>query len=116
MYGLEPHEGQQKEIQSSAPREEQPHVPMYPGSCQLESCLAEKALDVLVNTSLTRSQHHALAAKHENGILGCIRQRVASRSETRSFLEISHLSLQHMIWSTSENRYFFLMKHKTSRH
>jgi len=46
---------------------------------QLESSLAEKDLGVLVDTRLNMSQKHVLAAKKANGILGYIRQSMASR-------------------------------------
>ena len=50
------------------------------GANQLESSSAEMDLGVLVHTKLIMSQKYALAAKAAKGILGCIRQRVASRS------------------------------------
>ena len=50
----------------------------------LESSSVERDLEVLVNNRLTMSQQCALAAKKANGILGCIKQCVASRS--RGFL------------------------------
>jgi len=46
----------------------------------LQSCSVEKDLDVLVDDRLTMSQQCALAAKKDNGILGCIKRSVASRS------------------------------------
>jgi len=46
----------------------------------LESSSVERALGVLVDDRLTMSQQRALVAKKANGILGCIRRSVASRS------------------------------------
>ena len=46
---------------------------------KLESSYAEKDLGVLVDTKLTVSQQYALATKKANGILGSIRQNIASR-------------------------------------
>ena len=45
------------------------------GAAQLESSLAEKDL---VDTKLNVSQQCALAMKKANGILGCVRQNIAS--------------------------------------
>ena len=47
---------------------------------QLESCLAQKDLGVLVDTKSHMRQQYAFAAKKVNGILDCIRQSIASRS------------------------------------
>jgi len=49
------------------------------GATQMENSLTEKDLGVLVDTNLTMHQQRAFVVNKTNGILGCIKKRIASR-------------------------------------
>jgi len=51
------------------------------GAGLLESSSVERDLAVLVGDKLATNQQRALVAKQANGLLGCIKKSVASRSK-----------------------------------
>jgi len=74
-----PHAVQQGAVQSPAPVEEQPHALVHTEDHLAEKQFCRKGPGVLVGTKLITSQQCAPAENKANGMLGCIRQSVASR-------------------------------------
>ncbi|KAJ7411451.1 hypothetical protein BTVI_50017 [Pitangus sulphuratus] len=66
------------------------------GDDLLESSSVEKDLEVLVDNKLSTNQQCAHVAKKANGILGCIRKSIASRSRDVILSLYSDLVLPHL--------------------
>jgi len=77
----EPDKVQQGQGQGGpSPGKEQPQAPVQAGADLLESSSAETDLGVLWDDKVTMRQQCALVDNKANGILGCIKRSVSSRS------------------------------------
>ncbi|KGL74153.1 hypothetical protein N309_13734, partial [Tinamus guttatus] len=79
------------------------------GTDLLESSSAERDLGVMVEDKLTMRQQCALVAKKANGILGCVKESVSSRSRERilplySALVRPHLECCVQFWAPQYKR------------
>ena len=73
------------------------------GTDLLESSSVKRGLGVLVDYRLTMSQQCALVAKKANGLLGCIKRIVASRSREILLPLYSALGRPHL-WGDGKAR------------
>jgi len=88
------------------------------GAAQQESSLAEKDLVV---TKLNMSQQYAFATKKANGVLGCIKQSIASRLREvilpiYVLLVRPHLECWVQLWAPQYNREMDILESPAKDH